>query len=112
VTQLEIMRSIIIVGPDITLDLDYVRKQVGDEIQITENTLPEDGVAIYNCGRPIDWSWPNEVGLIGTCLAVGRKNVDHLQGPDYNASTIAWIQEGMLTQPPEENDEGVSPAGE
>jgi len=106
------MRSVIIIGPDIKIDLDYIRREVGPEIDITQNTLPEDGVAIYNCGKPIDWSWPNEVVVVGECLAVGRKTVEHLQGPDYNASIIAWIKEGMLTQPPEEQDEGSNPAGE
>jgi len=104
------MRSIIIVGPEVKLDLDYIRRET-PEIEIMQNTLPDEGVAIYDCGKSIDWSWPNEVGVVGECSAIGRKTVTHLQGPDWSASVIAWINEGLLTQPPEE-DESPGPAQE
>lgn len=101
------MRSLILQGPLEKIRIDQVRRDLGPEIDVTLNSLPEDGVAIFDAHAFRDWHWPVEAAKTPDVTDTGRHKVTVLEGPDYTSSAIAWLKEGQLTQPPEEASPGA-----
>jgi len=96
------MRSLILQGAENKINIDMLRRELGSEIDIAYNSLPEDWVAIFDHGQFHDWDWPIESRKTPDVTDTGRANIKDLEGPDYTASAIQFIKEGQLIQPPEE----------
>jgi len=95
------MRMLVIQGALNPLRVDQLKRDLPD-IDIAVNSLPEDGVAIFDQGKFNQWDWPVEAAKTPDVTDTGRMNLTTLEGPDYTNSALQWIKEGILIQPPEE----------
>lgn len=56
------------------IDIDLLRSQTG--LQVVVNTLPTpEGIAVFDCGREVDWAWPATVIADAGC-DIGRHRAD------------------------------------
>jgi hypothetical protein len=64
--------------------------------EIKENSEPkEDGIALYREDKKIDWSWPDEIILLGNVVPIeGATITRHIQATnDYIAELVDILNE-------------------
>jgi len=69
------------------------------------NAYPEGkGIALIDCGREVDWSWPSYVIKVGTC-DIGRHHADTTINEGEDATGIILdILDTMLQATAEETE--------
>jgi len=75
------MRIILIKPLQKKIDVELLRQQ---GVRVAVNALPEpEGLAIFDCGRPIDWKWGSEgVYRWGECDVQRNKVIDIPEADD------------------------------
>lgn len=61
------MHILVIVDNEIRVEPDFIANNVKEEVKL--NSVPQDGIAIFQCGKPLpdgNWDW---VAKLGNCLA-------------------------------------------
>jgi len=68
------MRSLVILGPGMSIDTELIANALKDEVKI--NSYPKaEGLAVFDCGKEPDWAWPDNVIVVGQC-ELGRHHFD------------------------------------
>jgi len=88
-------------GPGEDLGLDLIRQALKDEV--VKNQYPKDqGIAVFDCGKEPDWSWPDYTIVVGKC-EIGRHHFDLQIGPGQDATseliaTISTLEDSMAPE--------------
>jgi len=91
-------------GKQIALDVSKLRL-MHPEAEISVNSTPDDGVAIYDCSKinQLPPAWPSDKPLaLGMCE---HAKIEIKQGPltgDFLSAASDYIGEGLVDQPPED----------
>lgn len=67
------MRALVIRAPDAGLDPDFLESMTN--LEVKQNSYPDDGLAIIDCGKDVDWAWPDFTIVVGPCI-IGRHHAD------------------------------------
>jgi hypothetical protein len=67
------VRVLIVVTREIKLEPNDLSMYLNADIR--KNTNPDQGIAIYEAGKEIDWSWPDITIKVGE-VDTGRHNID------------------------------------
>jgi len=97
-------RILVVRQSDLPLDIELLRTQLNLDVSV--NSYPQgEGIALIDCGREVDWSWPSYVIQFGVC-DVGRHNVDVTipEGGDGTGTIIDII--GNMREATAEESEG------
>jgi len=98
-------RILVLRQSNIPIDIGLLRTQTGLQVAINNYPVPE-GYAIFDCGREINWDWPDKTFRVGVC-DVGRNHIDTEIGPKDDVTGILidafnTEEEGAVETPEEE----------
>jgi len=97
-------RILVIRQADIPIDIQLLRSQLNLDVSVN-NYPTAEGIALLDCGREPEWSWPSYVIKVGTC-DVGRHHVDTTIGEGEDATGQLLDLIGNLREATAEETEG------
>jgi len=93
-------------SPTAPPDLAYLKTKTEEEIKV--NSVPEEGIAIYDCSHTEKpWDWAEYTIVVGTCQ-LGRNRADATINQEGAEEQILNIIETVITPGEGEEEEAMS----